>query len=330
LADVVVGGYILRRVGVSLLTFLAATTITFLIMHAAAGSYVPGLDLNPNLTGAQVQQLKSYLGLDRPLSVQYAAWLAGVATGDFGRSMTDGTAVLTLIGQRLPATLLLTVTAAVTSLALAVPLGVAAAVRRGSALDHILTSWSVAGYAVPAFWLGLLLILAFAIVPRQMGLPALPSGGMAAVGINGGSVSDRLQHLILPAAAVAFGYVAIWSRFVRSSMLETLSAEYVRTARAKGMTEHRVLYVHALRNALIPVVTLIGLEAPALFSGSLVVEVLFSWAGMGQLLFQRAVETDYTTVLGLTTFMALLAVAGNLLADLMYVWVDPRVRYGHG
>jgi peptide/nickel transport system permease protein len=320
-------GYIVRRIGVSLLTFLAATTVTFLIMHAAAGSYVPGLDLNPNLTGAEVEQLKSYLGLDRPLSVQYATWLAGVASGDFGRSMTDGTAVLTLIGQRLPATLMLTITAAAVSISVAVPLGVAGAVRRGSALDHLLTSWSVAGYAIPAFWLGMLLILTFAVAPRGMGLPALPSGGMVTVGADGGGVLDRIRHLILPAVAVAAGYIAIWSRFVRSSMLEVLSADYVRTARAKGIGERRVLYGHAVRNAVIPVITLVGLEAPALFSGSLVVEVLFGWGGMGQLLYQRAVDTDYTTVLGLTTFMALLAIAGNLFADTLYVWADPRVRY---
>lgn len=317
----------LRRIVVSLPTFIAATTITFLIMHVAAGSYIPGLDLNPNLTGAQVQQLKSYLGLDRPLYVQYGTWLLGLAHGDFGRSMTDGLPVLTLIQSRLPATLLLTLTSAVVSLCVAVPTGIAAAVRRGRTLDHLLTSLSVTGYAVPAFWLGLLLILVFAVKPHDLGLPALPSGGITTAGQRGGGVLDRIVHLILPALAVAFGYIAIWSRFVRSSVLEVLGHDYIRTARAKGVEETRVLYIHVLRNAMIPLITLVGLEAPALFSGSLVIEVVFSWGGMGQLLYQRAVQTDYTTVLGLTTFMALLAIAGNLLADILYVSADPRLRY---
>lgn len=319
--------HVLRRIAISIPTFIAATTITFLIMHVAAGSYIPGLDLNPNLTAAQVQQLKSYLGLDRPLYVQYATWLLGLAHGDFGRSMTDGIPVLTLIASRLPATLLLTVTATIVSLGVAVPIGIAAAVRRGRVLDHVLTSLSVTGYAVPAFWLGLLLILAFAVKPHELGLPAFPSGGIVAVGRGGGGLLDRIVHLILPVLAVAFGYIAIWSRFVRSSVLEVLGHDYVRTARAKGMAERRVLYYHVLRNAMIPLITLVGLEAPTLFSGSLVIEVVFSWGGMGQLLYQRATQTDYTAVLGLTTFMALLAIAGNLLADMLYVSANPRLRY---
>jgi len=171
------------------------------------------------------------------------------------------------------------------------------------------------------------LILVFAVKPHDLGLPALPSGGIATAGQGGGDILDRIVHLILPALAVAFGYIAIWSRFVRSSVLEVLGHDYIRTARAKGMAETRVLYIHVLRNAMIPLITLVGLEAPALFSGSLVIEVVFSWGGMGQLLYQRAVQTDYTAVLGLTTFMALLAIGGNLLADILYASADPRLRY---
>ena len=321
------GPYILRRVVVSVPTLLAVTVLTFVIMHTAAGSYVPGLDLNPNLTAAQVRQLKSYLGLDRPLYVQYGTWLLGLAHGDFGRSMTDGVPVLALIQSRLPATLLLTATAAVLSLVVAIPLGIAAAVRRGHILDHLLTAASVAGYAIPAFWLGLLLILLFAVTPRELGYPALPSGGITSAGTAGGGLGDRAVHLILPAIALAFGYIAVWSRFVRSSMLDVLSRDYIRTARAKGLARARLLYVHAFRNAVIPVITLVGLEIPLLFSGSLVIEVVFSWGGMGQLLYQRAVGSDYTTVLGLTTFMALLAIGGNLLADVLYAYADPRLWY---
>src|SRR2546428_91919 len=175
--------------------------------------------------------------------------------------------------------------------------------------------------------LGLLLILVFSVQLQAWGLPFLPSGGVTTPGLGGGDLLDRVVHLILPATVLSFVYLSIWSRFTRSSMLEVLSQDYVRTARAKGMTERRVVYMHALRNAVIPLVTLVGLELPALVSGGLVVEVVFSWPGIGKLLYERALQTDYTTVLGITTFAALLVVAGNLLADILYAFLDPRIRY---
>jgi peptide/nickel transport system permease protein len=306
---------------------IGVTVFTFIVMHIAAGSYVPGLDLNPNLKPEDEAMIKRYLGLDRPLHEQYLVWIAGVIHGDFGRSMIDGSLVTRHIGDRLPATLELTVTAILLGVLISIPLGVTGALRRGSKLDHLFTAMSVAGFAIPGFWLGLMGILLFSVQFQAWGLPFLPSGGVMTPGTGGGDPLDRLVHLIMPATVLSFVYLSIWSRFTRSSMLEVLSQDYVRTARAKGMSNRRVVYLHALRNAVIPLVTLVGLELPSLVSGGLVVEVVFSWPGIGKLLYERALQTDYSTVLGIATFAALLVVLGNLLADVLYALLDPRIRY---
>jgi len=322
----VLAKYTVRRVLASIPVVLGVTVLTFLVMHATAGSYVPGLDLNPYLKPADIARIRSNLGLDRPLYVQYGTWLIGIAHGDFGRSLLDGSPVMSHIVERLPNTLELTVTAILLGVALSIPLGVTGALRRGGKIDNLFTLLSTAGFAIPQFWLGLILILFFSVQLHAWRLPWLPSGG-AFSSFNGGDVMDRLEHLVLPATVLSFFYLSVWSRFVRSSMVEVLSQDYVRTARAKGMPERRVVYVHALRNAVVPLVTLVGLELPALVSGGLVVEVVFGWPGIGRLAFERATQYDYTTVMGITTFAALLVVFGNLLADVLYAWLDPRIRY---
>ena len=319
--------YLLNRVLATIPVVIGVTVVTFVVMHLAAGSYVPGLDLNPSLKPEDQEAIKRYLGLDRPLHEQYLTWVVGVAHGDFGRSMIDGSLVSRHIGDRLPATLELTSTAILLGVLISIPLGVTGALRRGSKLDHAFTAMSVGGFAIPAFWLGLLLILLFSVQFQAWGFPFLPSGGVMTPGTEGGDLFDRLVHLIMPATVLSFVYLSIWSRFTRSSMLEVLGQDYVRTARAKGMSERRVVYLHALRNAVIPLITLVGLELPSLVAGVLVVEVVFSWPGIGKLLYERAVQTDYSTVLGITTFAAILVVAGNLLADVLYALLDPRIRY---
>ena len=320
------GRYLLRRVGAAIPVFLGVTILTFLVMHATAGSYVPGLDFNPGLKPEDIARIRANLGLDRPLWLQYVTWLAGIAHGDFGNSLIDGSPVMRHILDRLPNTLELTVTAILLGILLAIPLGVTGALRRGGKLDNFFTVLSTAGFAVPQFWLGLILILFFSVQLHAWGLPWLPSGG-AFSSFNGGDPLDRIEHLVMPAVVLSFFYLSIWSRFVRSSMVEVLSQDYVRTARAKGMTERRVVYQHALRNAVVPLVTLVGLELPALVSGGLVVEVVFGWPGIGRLAFERATQYDYTTVMGITTFAALLVVFGNLVADVLYALLDPRIRY---
>jgi peptide/nickel transport system permease protein len=319
--------YVARRLLASLVVVLGVTLITLILMDRTRGTYVPGIDLNPSLRPEDIEHLRENLGLDRPFYVWYLSWIGSVLHGDFGHSMIDGSPVLSHILDRLPNTLELTATAIVIGVVVAVPLGVIGALRRGSKTDHALTVTSVAGFAVPQFWMGLMLILIFSVTLEQHGLPWLPSSG-AFSAFNGGDFLDRVEHLILPATVLSFFYTSIWSRFIRSSMLEVLSQDYIRTARAKGMSERRVVYLHGLRNALIPLITLIGLELPGLVSGGLVVEVVFGWPGIGKLAFERALQYDYTTVMGVTFFATLLVIAGNLLADLLYGVLDPRIRYG--
>lgn len=319
--------YALRRLVAAIPVVIGVTTVTFLLMKVTAGSYVPGLDLNPDLRPEDVARIRHQLGVDQPLYLQYLQWIVGVFLhADFGRSLLDGTPVLQHILVRLPASLELTLTAILIGVALAIPLGLTGALRRGSKVDHLLTGVSVGGFAVPQFWLGLMLILLFSVTFKAWGLPWLPSGGREST-IAGGDPLDLLGHLIMPATVLSFFYLSIWSRFVRSSTLEVLSQDYVRTARAKGMPERRVVYLHALRNSIVPLVTLVGLELPGLFAGGLVVEVVFSWPGIGLMAFERAKGYDFTMVMGVTTFVAILVVFGNLLADLLYAVLDPRIRY---
>jgi peptide/nickel transport system permease protein len=318
--------FIARRLLASVIVVLGVTAVTLVLMDRTRGAYVPGIDLNPALRPEDIARLRANLGLDQPFYQWYVTWLWNVLHGDFGRSMIDGSSVITHILERLPNTLELTVTAVVIGVVLSVPLGVIGALRRGSKTDHGLTVFSVAGFAVPQFWLGLMLILVFSVTFEHYGWPWLPSGGVASP-FGGGDLGDRLLHLIMPATVLSFFYLSLWSRFTRSSMLEVLSQDYIRTARAKGMSERRVVYLHGLRNALIPLVTLVGLELPGLVSGGLVVEVVFSWPGLGRLAFERALQYDYTTVMGVVFFATLLVVAGNLLADILYALLDPRIRY---
>jgi peptide/nickel transport system permease protein len=321
--------YLVRRVLVAIPVVLGVTAVTFGLMHLTGGDYVPGVNYdNPHLSAESVTAIRHEYGLDQPWYVQYVTWLWNVGHLDFGRSMIDGTRVTDHILERLPNTLELTVAAILLGVLFAIPVGVISALRRGSRTDHTLTTVSVAGFAIPEFWLGLMLILLLAVFPAQrFGAPLLPSAG-AYDPISGGTdILDRLAHLVLPAGVLAFAYLSVWSRFTRSSMLEVLSQDYVRTARAKGMPERRVTYLHALRNAVIPLVTLVGLELPGLVSGAVIVEVVFAWPGIGRFAYERALNYDYTTVMGITTFAAMLVVAGNLLADLLYSILDPRIRY---
>lgn len=331
----------------SIPVLLGVTIITFALVQATIGSYVPGLELNRDLKPEDIVRLRHAIGLDQPWWFQYLNWLGvawiakavglssllggypvttGMLEGDLGRSIIDGTSITSNVLARLGYTLELTLTAICIGVLIAVPLGVVGALRRGSVIDQAFTVASSAGIAVPAFWTGLVTILLFAVLFHEWNLPALPTGG-AESPLGGGDPLDRLVHLALPATVLSFGYLAVWSRYVRSGMLEVLGQDYVRTARAKGMTDRRVVYVHALRNAIVPLVTLIGLELPGLFSGSAIIEIVFSWPGLGRYALSAVQSHDITVVLALTVFGSSLVVLGNLLADVMYAVLDPRIRY---
>jgi peptide/nickel transport system permease protein len=319
-----IAAYVLRRVLATIPVVLGVTLVTFLIMHVTAGSHIPGLQISPNLTPDTVTQIRHNLGLDKPLHTQYLDWLGNALRGDFGRSLQDQTSVSHQIFTRLPATLELTGLAVLLALLFSIPVGILGAVKRGSKLDHGLTTISVAGFAIPQFWLGLILILVFSVQFQKWGLPSLPQSGQQSV-VDGGGFVDRVRHIVMPAIVLSFFYIATWSRYLRSTMIEVLSRDYIRTAMAKGMSRRRAVLVHGLRNGLVPLVTLIGLTLPYLASGALVVEIVFGWPGIGLFAYQRALDFDYTTVLGTTTFVAFLVVLGSLIADLLSLVLDPRI-----
>jgi peptide/nickel transport system permease protein len=227
----------------------------------------------------------------------------------------------------LPNTLVLTGVSLLASLVLSIPLGVFSAAKRGSWFDNTVTVLSVAAFAMPIFWLALLLILVFASQFRQWGLPSLPVSGMYDVRAGGGFL-DRVEHLILPVVALSLGDLAVWTRYIRSQMLEVIRQDYVRTARAKGVGENGIIFGHAFRNALLPLITLVGLSLPGLVGGAFIVETVFAWPGLGRLTVEAARKSDYTLILGTVLMVSVLTLLANLLADVAYAVLDPRIRYG--
>lgn len=321
------GRYILRRLLLIPPLMIGVTLITFSIVHLVPGSPVRDLQLRSmSMSDADVQRIEATLGLDEPVYEQYVSWVSQLVRGDLGISMTNKRPVLTQIIERVPNTLLLTGLAMLISLVVAIPIGMFAAVRRNSVFDHLANVLSTMGFALPTFWVGLLLILFFSVQATTWGLPALPSSGMRSV-VGDAGFGDRLRHLILPVATLSLVQVSGWMRYVRSQVLETLAQDYVRTARSKGLAERAVLFGHAFRNALLPLVTLVGLSLPELVAGAVVVETIFSWPGVGSLSAEAAANHDYTLIMGLTVFIALLVLITNLLTDLVYAVVDPRIAY---
>lgn len=321
--------HIIRRLAQMVPLIIGISVLVFAIANLIPGSPVTDLVLvlerNRALTQEDIDRIEAYYGLDQPLYARYFTWVGNVARGDFGVSMRTHQPVSRLIFDSLPTTLLLTTTAFVLALLFAIPIGVYGAVRRNSWFDHISTAGAVSGYSVPTFWLALMLLLLFAVKFKQWGLPSLPAGGLYDVR-GGGGVFDRLEHLLLPAFALAFVQTALWTRYIRSQMLEVLSQDFIRTARAKGLVERLVIFRHGLRNALLPLITLMGLAIPELFGGALIIEQIFSYPGMGQLTFSAAVGHDYPLIMGTVLFAAVLVILGNLIADVAYAVIDPRVR----
>ena len=312
--------YLARRLMVAVPTLLAISVVLFAMLHLAPGGpmavYAIGSDSDPELLEAMEQRL----GLRDPLPVQYGHWLVGMATGDWGRSYKYAREVNAVIGERVFASLELMGAALLLSVVLAVPLGALSALSRHRFLQHVASVVSLVGISVPTFWLGLMILLLFSVTLR-----VLPSGGVATIGV-GFDPLDRLRHLIAPALVLATLEIAGWSRFVRSSLLDVSAQDYVRTARAKGLEQRLVVYRHMLRNALLPLITLVGLQAGRLVGGALVTEVVFAWPGMGRLLSESLAARDYPVVMAAFMIMAVTVVLANLLADVGYAFADPRVR----
>lgn len=324
------GRVLIRRLLQSIPVFFAITMITFGLIHAVPGGPTARLELDPDIKPEDIARIRANMGLDKPVWLQYLIWVglaeggegrrSGLLQGDLGISYIDQTPVGRSIVDRLPNTLLLTATSLVLSLLVAVPLGVISAIRRNSWVDNVATVVSTAGVSIPSFWFGLVAILVFSVRLRW-----LPSGGMYTLGQEH-NVLDLARHLILPVAILSILNVAGWNRYVRGSMLEVIRQDYIRTARAKGLKERYVIVRHGLRNALVPVTTLMGLSLPGLVGGALVTETIFGWPGMGRLAYHAATKRDYPVIMGVLVMSAVLVLVGNLLADLSYALLDPRVK----
>jgi len=312
--------YLLRRLVLAIPLLIAVSFVSFAIMQSVPGGPLAVYANNPNVRKADIARLETQLGLDKPMSVQYGIWLRNFVTGNWGRSLASGREVTVMIGERLGNTIYLIGASLVLTLLLAIPIGVLSAVKQYSIFDHTATLFSFLGFSVPVFWLGLMAIILFAVK-----LGWFPAGGMRTIGAPF-DVMDRLRFLVLPASLLAFHSAGQYSRYVRASMLEVIRQDYITTARAKGLRENSVILVHALRNALIPLITVLALDAPALLSGSLIVETVFSWPGMGRLFWNSALRFDYPVLMGIIIITALLVILFNLLADVLYSRVDPRVR----
>ncbi|MDQ0391323.1 ABC transporter permease [Labrys monachus] len=312
--------FFIGRLAQSLVLLVLVSAIGFAVLHLAPGGPLSQFALVPGLSQADIARIAHEMGLDRPLPVQYWEWFSRLLAGDWGRSYRDSQPVLAVIGSRLPATLELMVAAILIAVVIGISVGIMGAVRRYSIFDTLATVGAMVALSIPTFWFGLITIYVFAVK-----LQWLPAGNRATIG-GGGSILDYLHHLIAPALVLALVEVAVWSRYMRSSMLDVINQDYIRTARAKGLPERTILLHHAFRNALLPMITLAGLELPSLLGGALVTETVFTWPGMGRLFLDSLGYRDYPVVMGILMFSAILVLLGNLLADLLCAVADPRIR----
>jgi len=290
---------------------LGVTIVVFSILHLAPGDPTT-IMLGEHATPEAIAALRERLGLDDPIPVQYFRWLSGVVRGDLGRSIYTRQPVMEMIWQRLPATLELTFTAMLLALLIAIPVGIISATKQYSTFDHAGMLGALFGISMPSFWQGLMMIYIFSFV-----LGWTPISGRGTI-----------SHLILPAIVLGTGQAALIARLTRSSMLEVIRQDYVRTARAKGLAERLVISKHALKNALIPVVTIVALQLPVLFGGAVITETVFAWPGMGRLIVESIFVRDFPVVQAVVLITAMIVVLSNLLADILYTFLDPRVKYG--
>jgi peptide/nickel transport system permease protein len=324
--------YLLRRILGAIPLLLGILTLIFIIIHLAPGDPTARF-LNPNVPPEVVAQMRRNLGLDQPLHVQYIRWLKSFLTGDFGYSFGQMRPIADILPGVLWNTVQLMFVALVVIFGVGMLIGIVQAVRQYSGTDNVLTFLALFFYSMPSFWFALMLILVFSLKSSQWALPELlqfPASQMTSVGYEfmspWGKFTDRLEHMILPATALGIGSAAGVARYMRGSMLEVIHQDYIRTARAKGLSERKVIFKHALRNALIPIITLLGLYLPYLLSGSVLIETIFAWPGMGRLIVDAIFQRDYPLVMATSFVAAALVIIGNLLADVLYAVVDPRIR----
>jgi peptide/nickel transport system permease protein len=311
--------FLARRLLAAIPTLGAVSIAIFLLLHSAPGGPMAVYANNPNVDPEDLKRLEQSLGLHDPYPVQYAKWLGSMLTGNWGVSYKYARPVSAILGERLGATLVLVLASLTIAAAIAIPVGVLGATAR-PAIQRVIGAVSMLAVSVPTFWLGIVVLLFLSVKVRW-----LPSGGMATIGADF-SLADRLWHLLAPAAVLATLEIAGWSRYLRSMLLESMRQDYIKTARAKGLAEWRVILSHAFRNALLPLITLLGLQGGRLVGGAMITETVFAWPGMGRLLVESLAARDYPVLMAAFMLMAALVIAGNLAADLTYGVADPRIR----
>jgi peptide/nickel transport system permease protein len=323
-------GYLLRRLLGAIPLLLGILTLIFFVVHLAPGDPTARF-FNPNVSPEVIEQMRRNLGLDQPLHIQYWKWLSSFLTGDFGYSFGQMRPIAEILPETLWNTLQLTLVSLVVIFIVGMLIGIVQAVRQYSLADNVLTFVALFFYSMPSFWFALMLILILSLRAGQEGwFLSFPASGMTSIDYEylgaGGKAMDRLRHLVLPAIALGIGSAAGVARYMRGAMLEVVHQDYIRTARAKGLSERAVIFKHALRNALIPIITLLGLYLPFLLSGAVLVETIFAWPGMGRAIVEAILARDYPMVMATSFVIAAIVVLGNLLSDLLYAVVDPRIR----
>lgn len=312
--------FILGRLVQSVVLIVGVSIIGFSLMQLAPGGPLAVYTLNPTVTAQDIQRIKVIFGLDQPAYIQYLKWASNLLAGNWGFSFFGGRPVAGLVLERIPATFLLMGTSLTLAMLVGVAVGILGAVRRYSVFDYLATTWAMLALSLPTFWFGLVAIYIFAV---ELGW--FPAGGFVPLGSKTG-IGDALWHLTLPAGVLALVLVAQWSRYARSAMLDILNHDFMRTARAKGLSGPRVLFGHGLRAALVPLITLLGLQIPLLLGGALVTETVFSWPGMGLLFVNSLSMRDYPVLMAILMLSSVTVVLGNLAADLLNAWIDPRIR----
>ena len=324
-------GYLLRRLLGAIPLLLGILTLIFFVMHLAPGDPTDRIFSNPNVSPEVIEQMRRNLGLDQPLHVQYGRWLWSFVRGDFGYSFGQMRPINEILPAVLWNTLQLTLISLVVIFVVGMLIGIVQAVRQYSIADNVLTFLALFFYSMPSFWFALMLILIFSLRAGQEGWAIqFPASGMTGIEYEymgaGGKLLDRARHLFLPAVALGIGSAAGVARYMRGAMLEVIHQDFIRTARAKGLSERTVIFKHALRNALIPIITLLGLYLPFLLSGAVLVETIFAWPGMGRTIVEAILARDYPLVMATSFVIAAIVVLGNLLSDVLYAVVDPRIR----
>lgn len=321
--------YIVRRLLGLIPLLLGISFLVFALMNMVPGSPTQLIEFSPNITPADVERIRENLGLNDPWYQRYFKWLGNALQGDFGFSFLNAQPVTNVIGTAIPNTLALSIPSILLAVAFAIPVGVLGAIKRNSLFDRLTTIFATIFYSTPTIWLGMMMIIVFGVQFQRWGLPALPVAGTHDLRVEHtgfAAIWDRMKYLIMPVTTLTIGSMAAWTRYVRAQMLETINQDYIRTANAKGIKYRRVVMGHAFKNAMLPLVTLVGLSVPDIFGGSLIVENVFGYRGLGKVTVEALQFSDYSVAMACVMFYAVLTVFGNLLADVLYGVLDPRVR----